>query len=58
MRECRKITDAKRHLIDDIEQYLPESAGWNGYLPSIYYEPEVTDLVNRIGKGSSLYHAA
>ena len=45
-------------LVEDIEQYLPESAGWNGYLPSIYYEHEVTDMVNSISNNPSFYHVA
>jgi putative transposase len=57
---CTRNHTRKRieHLVEDVEQYLPESAGWNGYLPSIYYESEVTEMVNRISNSPSFYHAA
>jgi len=45
-------------LVEDIERYFPESMGWNGYLPSIYFEPQVTDMVNMISNNPGIYQVA
>jgi transposase len=58
--QCTRNHARKRieNLVKDVEQYLPKSAGWNGYLPSIYFEPKVTEMVNLINNKFGSYFAA